>query len=137
MKRWLHLIPLVLVLLVITLIVGPDAYTVRPVDAAEATSISGEFIEDANRNDSIKWYTGTVTILSTITTELALSTACPDIDAFMIQYTTSAEDKVPASAFSVPLGTVTAYEVTLVRNTDPSDSSNRVINYTFFDYDWM
>ena len=137
MKQWLQLIPLVLVLMYVTLMVRPEAYTVQPAGAAEATSISGEYVEDANRNDSIKWYTAELSVISTVTTELAISTACPDIDAFMIHYTLTADDVVPASAWSAPLGAVTGYNVTLERDTDPADSTAKTINYTFFDYDWM
>lgn len=142
MKRILYLLPFIGVLLGFMLFgvpeIAPPPMGLAPalIEAADL-NIYGEYVENPAINETVLTYSKEIVVISTVTTEITFSTACEDIDMFMVRYTTSAEDKVPASAFSVPLGDVTGNEVTLVRNTDPSDSEDRAIIYTFYDYAWM
>lgn len=111
---------------------GPPV--VQEAMAYSETIVSDEYKHIPYRSPDEEWYTHEISVLSSVTTEVALSTTCPDIDNYMVQYTDVTLGKTATAQWSVEMGTVTGNEVTLVRNTDPSSSVTELVTVTFIDY---
>lgn len=133
MKRSLLPFLFILVcLLAIGVTSGPPI--VQEAMAYSETSVSGEYKHIPYRSPDEEWYSQEISVLSSVTTEVAISTTCPDIDNYMVQYGDVTLGKTATAQWAVEMGTVTGNEVTLIRNTDPSSSVTETVTVTFIDY---
>lgn len=113
----------------------------KPVDAYVPTVVEGETRWDPFRGPDMTFYVQSVVVVDSVTTDLVVSTACPDVDAYLACYDDMTLQASATAQFHCPLGEVeteapvgmAAGTVTLVR-TDPSVGDDYFVLITLIDY---